>query len=437
MVDITNALTNLKRNFTLPSRTEPHIFKNPSQALYTRKKERVSEGDVMYMTRPDGYEGDTSNDRINENIRYWPTAQNASVGINYQNFRSGGSRTTHFSQVQASNPYKVEVVRPPLYPIESLNALSRPRTWNTSATTNAGIPYAFNNSMLQQAMDKQEIYDIISVPKANGMILSPNAFYKLETPQILQITNEVRSDPLKYTATSNLSIPKSSETSLNPTSKYEIRNNFYHPQYSITANYSENRSTELTEESLRQNKKSEVKDQNLILNNIKSGYAIIIYDPTTHNHNEVVGSIKDKNNISVTAALKLPIEVQSVNGCSKKIKDYTYKIIKSNVSQDKLVITLKENDKIELERNVPVYAATTNPCDLNGSEVCNMRHDISGKERKASHVYTNTRDYAVTQSNDPYKMMPTIREKPLTDKNEMLMHMNDRVYDLGTKFKTK
>lgn len=425
MVDINNAVITLKKNFILPSRIESHIYRDPPRSYTIPKKERVSEGDVMYMTRPDGPDSDAS--RVNESIRYMPTSINPSVAINMINTNAGGSRVLHSTPIQASNPYKVEVVRPPLYPVESLNPLSRPRTHQTTpVTTNSGIPYGFNNGQLQESMDKNEIYDIIRIPKANGAILPPTAFYKLETPQILQISNEIRNNPLTYSATANLTIPKANNTNM-----FNVTNEVQDiDSYAISSNASDNIATVITESSLRDNKKSEVKDENLILDNISAGYKIIMYDVNNNDTHEIVGSIKDKDNISVTAALKLPIEVSTPNGCTKKIHDYTYKIVKTNASQDKLIISINQNDNIELDRNIPLYAATSNPCDTKNGQ-CNIRHDISGKQHLNSHTYTGMRDYAVSKQDNTINI-PILKNKSL-DKS-LIMQENDRVYDLSKKF---
>lgn len=430
MVDIANTIKGIKKNFTLPSREGPHIYRDPPKSYIGRKKERVSESDVMWVTRPDGPDGDNS--RINEGIKYWANGINPSVAVNYQNFNAGGSRTTTMPSVQAKSVYRLDRVIPPITPAESLLPLSRPRVHqNIIVRTNPGISNAFNNNQLQQTMDKHEINDIISIPKSNGLILAPTAFYKMDTPQILQISNQIRNNPLSYTVSSNIHIPKSTDIENFDVNK-AVRDDSM--QYTVYSNISDARSTELTEESLRNNKKSEVKDQNLILDNITSGYQIVIYDPSTHNHSEIVGSIKDKNNISVSAALNLPLDFQTPNGCTKKIRDYTYKIVKSNASQDKLVITLKENENIQLERNIPMYAATSNPCDLNGSEQCNSRTNLSGKEQKASHIYSESRDYTVNNSNENRtNNIQSLREKPI--QNSVLSDGNNRMFSLGKKFR--
>ena len=99
-----------------PSRI--HIYRDPPKAITTRKYEPINVGDIMYMVRADAEQGGDAS-RINEGIQYYARGQNSMVEVDYGN-HSAGSMNTSLHNGQASNPYKIEVVRPPLYPVETL-----------------------------------------------------------------------------------------------------------------------------------------------------------------------------------------------------------------------------------------------------------------------------------------------------------------------------
>ena len=116
---------------------QPHIYKDPPKAVFTRKYEPVNIGDVQYMVMNDSQYGDPT--RFNESIQVYARGQNPMVEISYQN-AGGGSTNSSLGNSQVSNPYKIEVVRPPITPLEALQPISAPRMHqNYSITTNPGI----------------------------------------------------------------------------------------------------------------------------------------------------------------------------------------------------------------------------------------------------------------------------------------------------------
>jgi hypothetical protein len=126
-----------------------HILRDPPKSIYTRKYEPVNVADVMYMTRP-GAEGSDSS-RINENIQYIRRGINPMVKVMYSN-AGGGSTNSSLHNGQVSNPYKIEVVRPPLYPAATLQPISAPRIHqNYTITTNPGIQPRIVNDKIDQA----------------------------------------------------------------------------------------------------------------------------------------------------------------------------------------------------------------------------------------------------------------------------------------------
>ena len=90
---------------------KPFIYRDPPKAIFTRKKERVEMGDVQYMLRTDSPYGDPT--RLNEGVSVYSRGVNPMVEVDY-----GAGKGV-------KSPYRVEVVRPPLYPIETLQPIPR------------------------------------------------------------------------------------------------------------------------------------------------------------------------------------------------------------------------------------------------------------------------------------------------------------------------
>ena len=103
---------------------QPYIYKDPPSAKFTRKYEPVNDFEIQTFIRPDSEFGDPT--RINEGINYFARGQNPMVKVSYSNVGAAQTNSS-MGNFQASNPYKIEVVRPPMYPIESLVPISAPR----------------------------------------------------------------------------------------------------------------------------------------------------------------------------------------------------------------------------------------------------------------------------------------------------------------------
>ena len=147
---------------TLPSveswGTDMNIVKDPPKAVWTRKKDKVS--DTQKITN---MIGEGSGDRICELIKVYPRGINPHVAVSYSNYGTNGgqNRQTTLSGVmgrnkscsdgrsaltgQSSLPYKVHVngaFRPPLIRQEDLMPLSRlPRTSTSAYSHKAFISY--------------------------------------------------------------------------------------------------------------------------------------------------------------------------------------------------------------------------------------------------------------------------------------------------------
>jgi hypothetical protein len=85
---------------------QPTIYKDPPKEIFTRKKERIEEGDVSYLIRADA-------SRYTDAISNYAKSQNVMVSVDYQNRKP---QTTTMNFGSASNPYKVnQSFRPPSF----------------------------------------------------------------------------------------------------------------------------------------------------------------------------------------------------------------------------------------------------------------------------------------------------------------------------------
>jgi len=138
MLSYSSVLPNDK--VTLPSvemwGTNMNIIKDPPRGIFTRRKDRVGDTQQILMQQDD------AGSRANEFISVYARNTNPMVGVSYNNYGNsqGGGR-----RAQASLPYKVDVVRPPIMSPYDLQPLSRlPRDW-FYASTNPEFPTVVQN----------------------------------------------------------------------------------------------------------------------------------------------------------------------------------------------------------------------------------------------------------------------------------------------------
>ena len=323
----------------------PHIYKDPPAARFTKKKERVNIADVMYMVQADNPFGDAT--RINDGINYFARGVNNMVEVDYGG-HGAGSQNTSMSQPQAGAQFKVEVVRPPMYPIETLVALSRPHIHqNYSIATN---PTNFPQINSENFYDKNMVKNATRTDIISGVIKStPTLSQYLEFGPVIDqygVQNKITTDKLTgiLYSTPNLQFIDAADDASRP----------------------------------RNVDKNKIKDT--LLKELRTNFSTItIYDPTSNSAIDVSANVRDKNYIAVTAAKGLPIIVNTNDGKKIKIKDYTYSVVKSNMNNDQLVIQVQQPDII-LDRNTPLYAATTNLNDPIG-----YNEDLSRKGTESSY----------------------------------------------------
>jgi hypothetical protein len=134
---------------SLPSWEQPTIYKEPPKEIFTRKKERVEEGDITYNIRNDA-------SRYNDAVMTYAKGQNAMVEVDYQNRGFGQTTTMNFGS--ASNPYKVnQSFRPPEFRLEDLQPLSRQRREWVGARTNPGSDLTRDDFFRENQVDQHEV----------------------------------------------------------------------------------------------------------------------------------------------------------------------------------------------------------------------------------------------------------------------------------------
>lgn len=132
---------------SLPSYEKVTILREPPKEIFTRKKERVEEGDVTFNIRNDA-------SRYNDAISNWQKGKNMMVKVDYQN-RAPQTTTMNFGS--ASNPYKVnQSFRPPEFSLLDLQPLSRQKRPYVAGQTNIGSQITRNDSS-EIRMDQREI----------------------------------------------------------------------------------------------------------------------------------------------------------------------------------------------------------------------------------------------------------------------------------------
>lgn len=394
---------------SLPSVERPHIYKNPPQALFLRKKERVSEADVNWMIRPDGAGSDPS--RINEGIRYYARGINPSVEVSYSNV-GPGSTTTSLKTAQPGSIYKLDVVRPPLFPVETTHSLSRPRTHqNVTVETNPGLPVGVASNTLANDVDQLDLLNALRLEKSSGPIPA-TAYYKIEQPMPMSAKWAINENmPLFEPLVSNPGLPVNLDSLVcREESPYGT---IIRPKISAVSNPS------LTGFDDRNDDASAHARKEILLRNIDPNFQLVVYDPSNHVASEVTANIRDKENIAVNAALGIPISLALENGQIIKLKDYNWTAVNTNVGLDQVILTV-ENPDIHLERNTPLFAVNTNVSlhEHYGSEnVRNLQDNIYLDKKVYNHAFDN-------QSSFIPQMGRTLASPKIVAKNQMY---NDRL----------
>lgn len=291
----------------------PHIYRDPPKSIFTRKKETVNIADVMYMARPDNDYGDPT--RVNESIQVFARGRNPMVQVD-------------MGQGQGvKSPYKLDVVRPPMMPIETLVAISAPHIHqNYAAHTNPGSNLTFPMS-IGDSVDQNQIKGIIHEDVTAGIMRT--------NPTL----------PLEFGPTVDFNTVKSNITE------------------NLEGIYQTNAGLQyigIGDEATRTKRADEKNIKDTLLKVINSNFSsITLYDPKTNNSIDISANIKDKNYIAISAAKGKEIDLITRDGTPVKLKDYTYSIVNTNAGNPQIVIQVQQPEVI-LDRNIPIYSSRTN-----------------------------------------------------------------------------
>lgn len=172
---------------TLPSvemwGTNMNILRDPPKSLYTRRIDKVSDTQQVTLQEAE------TNDRRLENINIYARGVNPMTGVSYNNYNKGGGGANVSPQQQASLPYKVENVRPPLLSQYDLQPLSRlPRDWF----------YTFSNPEFPQLLDNLRCVDTSKCVRSNVETTEvlTNKLRNIYAPPVKDVEKHLRRTPL-------------------------------------------------------------------------------------------------------------------------------------------------------------------------------------------------------------------------------------------------
>ena len=101
--------------------------------------------------------------------------------------------------------------------------------------------------------------------------------------------------------------------------------------------------------------------KDILLKNMTSSVHIVIQKMGDSDEYPIQGSIKDKINIIIDSAKGNSISLGRDNGEPVRLKEYTWKFVKSNSGSDKFIIQLPQEAVLELERKSDLHAVYSNP----------------------------------------------------------------------------
>lgn len=401
-----------------PSRVDLHIYKDPPKSVTTRRYEPVSEADVMWMTRPDGNASDPT--RINEAISYYAKGINPSVEVEYQNHGAGGTRTLSIPQHQAGSPYRIEVVRPPLFPPETLLPLSRPRIHqNKAVESNPGLPFgqtAYNT--LAYDMDYEVVKDATRRARAGApQTVSTTATYKIEQPTIMSARYAINEAPAHAYVSANPG--KATDLDQFVCREESAYGTIVRPLYSVTSNLKLQ-----GEEARNDDASAKVKEQ-VLFQNVRPNFQIVVYDPSNHVSTEVSANIKEKMNIAASAAVGKPIILDRTDGTKIRLKDYKWTVVNTNAGLDQVILSV-EDPNIQLERNLPLYAARSNPTlanMYNEDAFRSMQDEVSLPNKIAPGSFSNPANYIPTKERYALPQINSIKD------SSMMKHANTASFE--------
>jgi hypothetical protein len=436
------------QSYTLPSWERPTILRDPPKSIHTKKKERVEMGDVTYMIRND-------DSRINEGISYIARGVNPMVDVSYSNYGGNGAKLNSMPTLSATNPYKIMkdgAFRPPMMTQEDLLPLSRMRRPETSAITNPGISTlaGFVNPNLQNSVDLTTISNAIDVKKINYLSIRPSATFNISLPIDVDVfgSRAIQKNKMQFShyvnpSTNLFDIPdyikNTSDKSIindainknniqfsnyaNPSTRFYNnpdylqntsdnsiindainKNNLQFSNYANPSTKFYNNPDYLQNTSDNSIINDAINQNNILVQNVSSNPNLKVYIQNGKDITEVQGSIKDKLNIAVQSRLGKPITINREDGTFIKIKDYVSKVVQTNASLgggDSIILRVNNNeDNIQLNRNTPLHAATSNVTSNYKKQYENTTGLIELNSKLHTSAMSNINDKTMTVSNN-------------------------------------
>jgi hypothetical protein len=101
------------------------------------------------------------------------------------------------------------------------------------------------------------------------------------------------------------------------------------------------------------------KMKDVLLKNMNSNVSIVIQTSGGHDGQNINASVEDKINLVIQSAMGQPISLARDDGQPIKVKEYTWKFVKSATGSDTFVIQA-EMPEMELDRKSQLFAAQSN-----------------------------------------------------------------------------
>lgn len=223
------------RKVTLPAveswGSNMNILRDPPKQIFTRKIDKVFDTQITELMAEASV-----NDRYCENIEVYPRGINPSVSVSYGNYGNNGGKLLHFGSdknklggwtdeagrsqqwkaCQVSNgntmakyPYRLDLdgdFRPPMYPRERLEALSRaPRNVTNLYTNPFTVKFIDNNSCDTCEHKRAIITDILNtnVQATNTYNFGEEQILKTRVP-MLDLGRVINNNQINNNITSNM-----------------------------------------------------------------------------------------------------------------------------------------------------------------------------------------------------------------------------------------
>lgn len=351
------------KSFTLPNvERGATILKDPVRSITTRQFAPISEADVLYQMRDQ-----TGADRLSENIQWLARGVNPSLDVVYNNSSGNGARTLALHNYEGSNPYKLQVVRPPIFTLDALQPLSRQRYRDPAVRTNPSMDLSSASSQMQSTnIDRAPILSTVQQTRnTSTMQAQPSLSYRIALPT--DILGEGMAPKLSQTGLRDPSrVLEGTWHTVNPTTEYtdapvsslhrQVMPNgtiVLTPLNASAQTNPSNTSTVLGLENGQQPTSGTMKSTNkqLILGAVQPNFALIVHDNSTNRSIHVPGTIQDRQSIAVQAALGQDLVMTDRStGQPIKIKDYRWKVVQSAAGSDALVLTITPDNNLTQQK---------------------------------------------------------------------------------------